>query len=54
MKPLRIIILGLLLATWITPALAVCTANGQTYDTGTVIGNYQCQSNGTWKRVGGG
>lgn len=47
-KSLGVVLLGLLLAAWVAPALARCLANGQTYDAGTVIGNYKCQSDGSW------
>jgi hypothetical protein len=51
MKPLRLLLAGLLLAASISPAFARCVANGKTYDAGTVIGNYKCQPDGTWAKV---
>lgn len=53
MKRTKILALSLVLAAWITPALADCTANGKRYTTGTILGNYQCQGNGQWTRVRG-
>jgi hypothetical protein len=33
------------------PALADCPANGRMYQTGDMVGDYQCQPDGSWKRV---
>jgi hypothetical protein len=38
---------GLLFAAM---AQAVCYRDGKAYSTGTVVGNYTCQANGTWKK----
>lgn len=51
MKRVRILLITLTLAAWAIPAAAGCVANGKQYATGTVLGGYQCQSNGQWKRV---
>lgn len=32
-----------------SPAYAGCTYNGTTYPTGTQIGDYVCQPDGTWQ-----
>ena len=51
MKRFRVLLVGLLFAAWVSPALADCPANGRMYRTGDVVGDYQCQPNGGWKRV---
>jgi len=51
MKRIRILLITLTLAAWAVPATAGCIANGKQYATGTVLGSYQCQPNGEWKRV---
>jgi hypothetical protein len=53
MKRVQILVLTLTLAAWAAPAAAGCIANGKQYATGTVLGSYQCQASGEWKRVAG-
>ena len=52
MKPVKTLFVILMLAAWAVPAAAGCIANGKRYATGTVLGAYQCQPNGQWKRMG--
>jgi hypothetical protein len=51
MKAFRVFLVGLFLAAWVAPALADCQANGRRYRTGDIVGDYQCQPDGGWKRV---
>jgi hypothetical protein len=51
MNHIRIVVLGLLLMASGLPALADCPANGRMYQTGDMVGDYQCQPDGSWKRV---
>jgi len=51
MNRVRIVVLGLLLTAWGLPAFADCPANGRMYRTSDVVGDYQCQPDGSWKRV---
>jgi len=51
MKAFRVFLIGLFLAAWVAPALADCQANGRRYRTGDIVGDYQCQPDGGWKRV---
>lgn len=39
-----------LLVASISAAYADCVYNGRTYPTGTRLGPYVCQADGTWKR----
>ena len=51
MKPFRFLLLALVLTAWSAPALADCIANGKRYSTGTVLGSYECQPDGRWRRT---
>jgi hypothetical protein len=51
MKRIRVAVLGLLFLAWVTPALADCRANNRMYRSGDVVGDYQCQPDGMWRRV---
>ena len=51
MKHARTVLSALILAVLASPAAAGCMANGKQYATGTVLGSYQCQTGGEWKRV---
>jgi hypothetical protein len=51
MKSMHALVLGLFMVAWVTPALADCPANGRMYATGAVVGDYECQPDGKWKRV---
>jgi hypothetical protein len=42
-----LLLAGLLFAA---TAQAVCYRDGKAYPTGTVVGDYVCQADGTWKK----